>query len=1030
MKLQCGITLTIGKKVCFLRLLLFLLHLIFQEVGCLNSTHPRLTLWNLHGAQDFYPCRFIKSSSQIDNPDTIECDINASAILGDSIPIIHPEGRIIREFRIYAEGQLTVLTPKAFENVGANLQRLLIQGGNIKVIRREAFLGLKNLQILEIRNAPGAENLSSTNGLAGRLFTADGELKYLKKLKVLILENVDLSDGLAAYSFYDMSRQLEVIEMAGNKLETINPYTFEKSEACKTLKRVSLERQSGSLDFLNSAYRWARDLGGLTFLSLSGNDLSNRTLDFGYSLNSRLRSLKIENCSLIEINDDLLHNFKVLEEVYIGENKFTIISMEEAEEKLRGLKNFPDLQKLSLRGNKGLIYQQPKWFRKSAIKDLDYTGSLIRRIGSRELPEGLQKLHLESTFLEEIDPQWSIEMTNFSHLYLNGSFLKAVRINGFEGNWQAALEPLKDQLKVLGLSQCKIISHSLQPDHEDEHFQITGLRLGLHRLRGLEHLDLSGNYLTHIPQNALNNMPQLNHLNLSNNHLQTLLTLGQNFTKSENIQTIQYLDLTNNALSSVLQFQPSLGFNNHSIQSLLGDRGVLKLSGNPIICDCRIRWLIDKNLRVDNFTCTGKNSLTGRGFHQLMREELENGSKCIEKDFLEAPDPIYPFRPVRVFGYDLGLRKVYFAVKGPALRSAWRNVARTASNSPAYEMQKLLAKLNNMTPEVISTLQKNYLVFEVAFWPVGEVVEMKGPLEWQVVEDILMQPPTGREYLFSVQPINLKRPQTVCFRNALERRNTVRSTLCQIFQPSELCMTASIGPSVNETDHIHAPLWLVILATASAAVFITCVFWVCIRYKCCQEEKKKHGKLGDTTVAACSEPINNEGSYDKLENYYLDNSMPNLYSINERPELPKRARRSRLLPQPLIRRTETGSLGDLVARRYYVQSRMKSTKPPMERRMTQGYSITKMPLSSPRLPRPITYQSPPKQMTRQPSIDENGYVRMNVENDEYLEASPEKRRRWDNGMDNMMDSYILGVSRTALTKQKSVPVSQPTTEAL
>ncbi|EUB61442.1 Leucine-rich repeat and transmembrane domain-containing protein 2 [Echinococcus granulosus] len=1002
-------------------LLLFILPLV---VVPLNTSRQHFTLWNLHGAQNFYPCQFIRASSDSDNVDTIECDRKASAILGNSIPTIYPEGRVVKEIRIFAERQLSRISRKAFERAGANLQKLVIEGGEIRVIRREALLGLTELQVLEIRNAQSVEKRWSNNGLAGRLFTADGELKYLKKLKRLVLENVDLSDGLVAYAFYDISRHLTEVEMIGNNLVTINPYTFEKSECCKSLRRLRLERQNGYLNWLNNAYRWARDLGGITLLSLSGNNMTNKTLDFGYSLNSKLRALKIENCSLIELSENLLSNFKALEEIYAGENSFTIISDQEATETLRGLRRFTNLSKLSLHGNRGLIYKQPTWFRASNIKELDYTKSLLRRIGARELPKGLQQLHLESTFLEEIDPEWAAGMTSFSHLYLNASYLKTVKINGVEGNWQAALEALKDQLKVLGLSRCQIIGQSLQLNMDDE-FQITGLRLGLNQLQRLEHLDLSGNYITHIPQDAFQNLSQLISLNLSNNHLQTLLILKHDVIRSTSSPSIQDLDLTNNALSTVLRSPPSLGFNT-SLQNLLADGAKVKLRGNPLICDCRLRWLAGKRIRVDNFTCTGKNSIAGSGFQRVTVEDLENGNNCMERDFIGMPDSTYPFRPVRVFGYDRNLEKVYFAVKGRTLKSAWSNIARTAPQHPAFALQKVLAKLSNMTPEIISSLQESYLVFEVAYWPVGQMKELQGPLEWQVVEEGLMRT-EGREYIFSVQPIDVKRAHTICFRNALERRNTASSTLCQIFQPSELTMTASANVSVNRMDHVHAPLWFVILATAGAVIFITCILWLCVRYICCRRKRIERRQKRETSFTmASNEPLRytdyelqKESTYDKLENYCMENSLPNLNTVDGRPELPKRAKRYRTLTQPL--QTGTGSLGDLTGMQCYVRTKVQTHQSLVTRRLNERNSTAKLLLAGPKLPRPITYQHP-KIVPTQLLIDENGYVRMNVESDEHFETGPEKRiRRQEENDEKMIDSYTLGVSRGALMRQKSAP---------
>ncbi|KAM7536172.1 hypothetical protein Aperf_G00000103619 [Anoplocephala perfoliata] len=994
---------------------LFILFNFIQEISAFNASQETFTLWNLHGAQNFYPCRFIKSSSPLDGPDAIFCDKEASATMGNSIPTVHPEGKVVREIRIHAGHQLSSLPHKAFEKVGAELHRLFIQGGEIRIIKREALSALTELEILEIRNSPDTEGKWPKNGLAGRLFTGDGELKHLKKLRRLALENVDLSDGLASFAFYDMSRHLEVLDLKGNNLEIINPYAFEKSETVKSLKQMSLESQNGSLAWLNDAYRWARDLGSLNMLSLSGNNLTNKTLDFGHSLNNKLRAIKIENCSLTEVPNELLKNFNALEEIYVGGNSFKMISTQEATEKLWGLKRFTNLTKLSLAGNTGLIYKQPPWFRDSKILELNYSKSVLRKIGGRELPRNLEALSLESTFLEEIEPDWAAEVPHLTKLYLNSACITSVKINGTEGDWETALKPLGNQLKILGLVGCKIISRSLKRSNVED-YKVTRLRLGLQYLRALESLDLSGNYLTYIPLNAFQNMSKLVSLHLSNNHIQTIATIEPLASTDRDIPEIQELDLTNNALSFVIGARQSLGFN-VPLKEVLAKKARLKLSGNPITCDCRIRWLMEGGIQTDNFLCVGKNQFTGQVIRKISVHDLtSNYSRCPRWDSIEAPDPIYPFRPVRVFGYDRQLKRVYFAVKGSALKSAWENAVLKARMQP-FNLQEFLAKMNNLTPETVSKLQKEYLVFEVAFWPVGEFREMEKTTEWQVVSEDLVEAEGGRrEYVFSVEPINVKRAYTVCFRNALERRNATRSTLCQIFQPSELTMSAKTENPPVEKDQFHAPLWFVVLVTASVVLFICCIFCLCVKYRCCRKKKKPRKEdVKKMPLESPGYPRNsNDNQYEKLENYYLESSLPNLSNYGERPELPKRIRRSRVLP-PVPPMSTGSSLGDLTVRRY----RAKTRQSRLQRQSNQYNSTPKLSKASPKLPRPLAYQRP-KTIGLQPSTDENGYVKMNVDNEDYLEARPEKRMRRE-GVGN--DSYIMGMPRAILIRQESAPAN-------
>ncbi|VDD75802.1 unnamed protein product [Mesocestoides corti] len=992
--------------------------LLTSEIYALNTTWRPLALWNLHGAQNFYPCSYVRATPQSTTPDTIECSTEASNELGNSIPSINPEGKVVREIRMFLQRGSYSLPRKAFEKVGKDLVKLVLRGGQLRIIRREALVGLANLRELEIRNDRlEAQKKRENNGLAGRLFTADGELKNLKQLRRLTLENVDLSDGLAAYAFYDMSRHLEVLRLVGNNIDAINPYAFEKSECSKSMRRLELERQTEPPEWIGSAYRWARDLGSLESVSLSENNLTNYTLDFGYSLNMKLRILKLENCSLSSVPEVMLSNLKELEEIDLGGNYFTIISPEEAGHTLAGVRQLAKLSKISLKANRRLITRQPSWFRQSGIQELDYSASLLRRLAPGELPRGLQRLHLESTHIEEIDPAWSTEMPLLSRLYLNASDLKGVKVNETRGDWKAVLLPLKDQLEVLSLANCHLISENLRDT--EEAFQLAGLRLGLNKLASLRHLDLSGNYLSYIPAGSFESLSKLNTLNLSSNHIQTLATLG-NYTAQSDPPKLHHLDVTNNALSSLSNSQPSLGFS-ASLETLLVEASDFLIIGNPLICDCKLRWLEEQRLHGENFTCVGRNKLAGLGFQQVRLHDLINESDCISDDPPKVPNPVYPFRPVRVFGYDAAIARIYFGVKPRALKTAWENIARTSPQHHAFELRKHAPGRSSPASQVAWTLKRDYVVFEVAFWPVGQINKMIDPRGWQVIDEMIRE----REYVFAVEPIQASRAHIVCFRNAMDGRDIAQSTLCQIFQPSELTMSTPTKPEREWRPHSHPPIWAIILITAGVVTLCVSLLWLGVRC-CCrcrrQRRSKQQGKPKPQDEVTPSPRYRSgyldhrhqmESSYDKLENYYFEKSLPDLGSVDYRPELPKRS--------PRMHQTSTSSLGVLTGRKYIAAARNNQTRScnspsatshilvnPLE---NQIRTAAKVGMGSPRLPRPVTYLS---KSSLVPKTDDDGYVAMDVTNEDYLEARSEKRAKMEAAAEPMIDSYILGVPTRAL----------------
>lgn len=136
-------------------------------------------------------------------------------------------------------------------------------------------------------------------------------------------------------------------------------------------------------------------------------------------------------------------------------------------------------------------------------------------------------------------------------------------------------------------------------------------------LSHLSRLDLSGNLLEEFPKEAIVQMPVLESLNLDGNKISkingplvephspiTSLTLEHNHLVSLHPDTfhgmtnLSMLTLSNNELMTLPK----------SIFSQLGNGSVdVQLEGNPIICDCNIRWLTSwlkvTNHNIDEVTC-------------------------------------------------------------------------------------------------------------------------------------------------------------------------------------------------------------------------------------------------------------------------------------------------------------------------------------------------------------------------------------------------------------------------------------------
>lgn len=151
------------------------------------------------------------------------------------------------------------------------------------------------------------------------------------------------------------------------------------------------------------------------------------------------------------------------------------------------------------------------------------------------------------------------------------------------------------------------------------------------------HLDLSSNNIAKIPAKTFDNLPSLEHLNLSSN---SMSFADNNFIKCTRLKTldlsnnrIQYitqnqfnglssielLDLSNNNIENV----HACTFTNIKIRSLakLYNPPLVNLNRNPIDCNCEI-FYINRVLRFRlSLICTSPNYYKGREFSDLMDED-------------------------------------------------------------------------------------------------------------------------------------------------------------------------------------------------------------------------------------------------------------------------------------------------------------------------------------------------------------------------------------------------------------------------
>lgn len=193
-------------------------------------------------------------------------------------------------------------------------------------------------------------------------------------------------------------------------------------------------------------------------------------------------------------------------------------------------------------------------------------------------------------------------------------------------------------------------------------------------LSNLVDLDLSYNYLTVVPTNALNDIPSLRELYLADN---PITQIEDNAFR--NVLNLIKLDLSNNMIEFVnrnafngLELLQSLkingnklqGLEEHTIKTLSGLHGI-QLHDNPWFCDCRMRiaklWLTEKNipLTVSPVCSAGPDSTIGRKFTDLNVD-----------DFACKPEMLPVTRHIKVFSsHNATVKCKAYAV--PAAKIKW-----------------------------------------------------------------------------------------------------------------------------------------------------------------------------------------------------------------------------------------------------------------------------------------------------------------------------------------------------------------------
>ncbi|KAG8451021.1 hypothetical protein GDO86_003341 [Hymenochirus boettgeri] len=214
----------------------------------------------------------------------------------------------------------------------------------------------------------------------------------------------------------------------------------------------------------------------------------------------------------------------------------------------------------------------------------------------------LLRLHLNSNSLKYLDSQWFIELPALEVLMVGGNKVKSIQDTNFK--------PLLNlrSLVLAGMGLREISDLSLEGLVNLESLSLYDNKLdkvpkrALQRVPGLKFLDLNKNPIRRIQQKDFVDMAQLKELGLNN--MEELVSIDE--LALINLPELTKLEVTNNPKLSFIHpkaFQKlprmeTLMLNNNALSSLhketvqsLLNLQEISMHGNPLRCDCVIRWV-------------------------------------------------------------------------------------------------------------------------------------------------------------------------------------------------------------------------------------------------------------------------------------------------------------------------------------------------------------------------------------------------------------------------------------------------------
>ncbi|NXH83222.1 LRRN2 protein, partial [Edolisoma coerulescens] len=276
-----------------------------------------------------------------------------------------------------------------------------------------------------------------------------------------------------------------------------------------------------------------------------------------------------------------------------------------------GLRNMPQLLSLHLEENQLSELPDGSFPGMGNLQELYLNHNRLRSIAPRAFAGlgSLLRLHLNSNLLRTVDSRWFQMLPSLEILMIGGNKVDAILDMNFR--------PLSNlrSLVLAGMHLREISDYALEGLKSLESLSFYDNKLAdvpkraLQQVPGLKFLDLNKNPLQRVKQSDFTNMLHLKELGLNN--MDELVSIDQ--FALINLPELTKLDVTNNPKLSFIHpkaFQQlpqleTLMLNNNALSALhrqtvesLPNLQEISIHGNPLRCDCVIRWVNSTRPRV------------------------------------------------------------------------------------------------------------------------------------------------------------------------------------------------------------------------------------------------------------------------------------------------------------------------------------------------------------------------------------------------------------------------------------------------